>query len=114
MWPSFQKSWQDCLPDALSGGAGAILQIGDGAGDVLYGDDHAQLVRRVHADQRRVQLLRLGKAVLRIRVTFWYGSGSGDPYICLADPDPTPNPAQDPAIFVSDLQDGNKIFFFYF
>ncbi len=30
-------------------------------------------------------------------MTFWYSSGSGDP-------DPTP----DPAIFVSDLQEGKK------
>jgi hypothetical protein len=33
-------------------------------------------------------------------VTFWYGSGSADPYLWLTEPDP------DPAIFVSDLQDG--------
>jgi hypothetical protein len=30
-------------------------------------------------------------------VTFWYGSGSGDPYLW----------PMDPAIFISDLQDGN-------
>jgi hypothetical protein len=33
-------------------------------------------------------------------VTFWYGSGSADPYHCLTDPyqdsDPAPDPAQDP------------------
>jgi hypothetical protein len=33
-------------------------------------------------------------------VTFWYGSGSAGPsYLWLTDPDP--------AVFVSDLQDGN-------
>jgi hypothetical protein len=41
-------------------------------------------------------------------LTLWYGSGSGDPYLWLID--------SDPAIFVSDLQDGNnkKILFFGF
>ncbi len=43
-------------------------------------------------------------------VTFRYGSGSGDPYLWVMDP----NPAPDPAIFVSDVQDGNKFFFFGF
>ncbi len=33
-------------------------------------------------------------------VTFWYGTRSADPYLWLTDPDP--------AIFFSDLQDGNK------
>ncbi len=39
---------------------------------------------------------------------FWYGSrsGSADPYLWLIDPDADP----DPSIFVSDLQDINKIF----
>ncbi len=43
-------------------------------------------------------------------VTFWYGSGSADPYHWLKDPnsdpdpDPTPDTAQDSAIFVSNLQ----------
>jgi hypothetical protein len=36
-------------------------------------------------------------------VTFWYGFGSGDPYLWLMDPDPTPVPATDPGIFISDL-----------
>jgi hypothetical protein len=37
-------------------------------------------------------------------VTFWYESGSADPYLPpLTDSDPT----LDPAIFVSDPQDGN-------
>jgi hypothetical protein len=35
-----------------------------------------------------------------LRMKFWYGSGSADPYLLLMDPDP--------AIFVSDLQDVNK------
>ncbi len=43
-------------------------------------------------------------------VTFWYGSGCGsgssDPYLWLTDPDA--DPALDPALFVSDLQDANK------
>jgi hypothetical protein len=34
-------------------------------------------------------------------VTFWYGSGSADPYLCLTDPDP------DPTIFVRGLQGGS-------
>jgi hypothetical protein len=37
---------------------------------------------------------------------FWYRSGSADPYFRLTDPAPTPNSA----LFVSDLQDGKKIF----
>ncbi len=40
-------------------------------------------------------------------VTCWYGSGSTDPYHWPTDQDP----ALDPAIFVSDLQDGNEHFF---
>ncbi len=43
-------------------------------------------------------------------VTFWYGSGCGsgslDPCLRLTDP------ASDPALFVSDLQDANKKYFF--
>ncbi len=35
---------------------------------------------------------------------FWYGSGSSNTYLSLTDPDR----ALDPAIFVSDLQDGKK------
>ncbi len=50
-------------------------------------------------------------------MTYWYGSGSADPYLWLTDldsdptpdPDPTldldPNLTPDPGIFVSDLQD---------
>ncbi len=38
-------------------------------------------------------------------VTFWYGSGSANPYLWLADSDP------DPAIFVSDLQDVFSTYF---
>jgi len=37
--------------------------------------------------------------------TYWYGSGSVDPYLWLMDP--TLYPASGPAIFVSDLQDAN-------
>jgi hypothetical protein len=40
-------------------------------------------------------------------VTFWYGSGSSDPYLSPTDPDADPDPAQ----FVSDLQDTNHIIF---
>jgi hypothetical protein len=43
---------------------------------------------------------------------FLYVSGSADPYLLLMDPDPDADP--DPAIFVSDLQDVNKIFFVNF
>jgi hypothetical protein len=39
-------------------------------------------------------------------MTFRYGSGSSDPVRLLTDPDP------DPALFVSDLQDANKKYFF--
>jgi hypothetical protein len=42
---------------------------------------------------------------------FWYGSRSSDPYLCLTDPDA--DPAPDPALFASDLQDANKKFFFF-
>ncbi len=38
-------------------------------------------------------------------ITFWYGSGSGDPRLWLMDPDP--------AIFVVDLQDANKKLIFF-
>ncbi len=38
-------------------------------------------------------------------MTFWYGSGYADPCLWLMDPDP----AQDPAIFVIDLQDANSL-----
>ncbi len=38
-------------------------------------------------------------------VIFWNGYGSVDPYLWLTDPDPSLDP--DPAIFVTDLQDGN-------
>jgi hypothetical protein len=49
------------------------------------------------------------EAVLRIH--FWYGSGSADPYLGLMDPDADP----DPALFVSDIQGVNKsLFAFYF
>ncbi len=44
---------------------------------------------------------------------FWYGSGSGDPYLRLRDPDAD----LDPAVFVSDLQDVNifsQFFAYYF
>jgi hypothetical protein len=41
-------------------------------------------------------------------MTFWYESGSADPYLWLMDPDPDLAPDPDPAIFVSDLQDASK------
>jgi hypothetical protein len=43
-------------------------------------------------------------------VTFWYGSGSGsiDHYLLITDLAP------DFALFVSDLQNANKIFLFFF
>ncbi len=40
-------------------------------------------------------------------VTFWYGSESADPCLRQMDPDPAP----DPAIFVSELQDSKKPIF---
>ncbi len=40
-----------------------------------------------------------------VPVTFWVGSESADPYLLLTDPDPAP----DPALFTSDLQDAKKI-----
>jgi hypothetical protein len=45
-------------------------------------------------------------------VILWDGSGSADPYFLLKDPDP----ASDPAIFVSNFQDGalKKSFFAYY
>ncbi len=39
-----------------------------------------------------------------------YGSGSADPYLWLMDPDTDADP--DPAIFVTDLQDINKIAYY--
>jgi hypothetical protein len=47
--------------------------------------------------------IRIRINVLRIRNTGGSGSGSADPCIWLMDPDP------DPAIFLIDLQDANKI-----
>jgi hypothetical protein len=43
-------------------------------------------------------------------VTFWCGSGSPDPYLCLMDPDPI----SDPTTFFIDFKDAKKIFFSYF
>jgi len=43
-------------------------------------------------------------------VTFWWGSGSVDPYLLLSDPDLTP----DPAPFFSDFKDAKKLFFSIF
>jgi hypothetical protein len=43
-------------------------------------------------------------------MTFWYGSGSADPYRYIWLTDLTPAP--DPGIFVSDLQDDKKKNFF--
>jgi hypothetical protein len=43
-------------------------------------------------------------------VTFWYGSGSADPYHWLTGPDPDSDLAPDPAFFVSGWQDANKKF----
>jgi hypothetical protein len=43
--------------------------------------------------------------------TYCYGSVSADPYLWLTDPDSAPDAAPNPAIFVSDLQDGNKNYF---
>ncbi len=39
-------------------------------------------------------------------MTFWYGSGSADPYHGITDPDPDSDPDSHPdsATFVSDLQ----------
>jgi hypothetical protein len=43
-------------------------------------------------------------------VTFCNGSGSSDPYLWQTDPDA--DPALDPALFVNDLQDDHKKYFF--
>ncbi len=40
--------------------------------------------------------------------SFWYGSGSADLYLGLTDPESDP----DPAILVSDFQDGNFLITF--
>ncbi len=47
-------------------------------------------------------MLRIRDVLVRIRRS---GSVDPDPKLCLTDPDPIP--ALNPAIFVSDLQDGN-------
>jgi hypothetical protein len=52
-------------------------------------------------NQRFPYLFHILNPVLRMR--FWYGSGSADPYLWQTDPDPTPTLAPDPVIFVSDL-----------
>ncbi len=54
-----------------------------------------------------ISVLRIRDILVRIRirrcVPLTNGSGSADAYLQLTDPDP----ALDPSIFVSDLQDGN-------
>ncbi len=47
---------------------------------------------------------------------FWYGcrSGTSDPYLRLMDSAPDPDPAPDPALFISDHQDSNKKYFCLF
>jgi hypothetical protein len=45
-------------------------------------------------------------------VTFWYVSESGSAELYLYLTDPSPDPAQDPDPFVSNLQDANKNYFF--
>jgi hypothetical protein len=53
------------------------------------------------------------KAVLQMHdIFFWYGSGSGSADPCLYIMDPDPYSDLDPAIFVINLQDPNKNFFF--
>jgi hypothetical protein len=42
-------------------------------------------------------------------MTFWCGSGSADPYLCLTDPDPTPVTTPGPIPFFSDFKDAKKI-----
>ncbi len=42
-------------------------------------------------------------------MTFWYGSGSADPYLWLTDSDS--DPAPDPGIFVRDKMTTKNIFF---
>jgi hypothetical protein len=70
-------------------GGQADQDLGFGRGEM----DQGQLL---------LSVLRIREILLRIRVR----NGSTDPYLCLIDPDADP----DPAIFVSDLQDINKIF----
>ncbi len=42
-------------------------------------------------------------------MTFWWGSGSPDPYLRLMDPAPDPNSTPDPTSFFIDFKDANKI-----
>jgi hypothetical protein len=41
-------------------------------------------------------------------MTFWYGTGSADPCLCLMDPNPDADSDPDPTISVTDLQDASK------
>jgi hypothetical protein len=47
-------------------------------------------------------------------MTFWSGSGSGDPYLWLMDPAPDLDPTPDPTPFFSDFKGWKKIIFSYF
>ncbi len=67
-----------------------------------------QLERERHTGlfTARIGMLLKGKQQCSGSITFWGGSGSGDPCLWLMDPDPESDP--DPAIFVIDLQDASK------
>jgi hypothetical protein len=70
------------LTDAFRGRARPVFEVGDGAGDVLDGDDHAELVGRVHPDEGRVQFLRGQGNMQNVN---WILAGSyPDPAPCLA------------------------------
>ncbi len=63
----------------------------------------------VLGEQTRVETIQTGMSETvpdpeSFDTDFWYGSRSADPYHGLTDPDP--------ALFVSDLQDANKKYFF--
>jgi hypothetical protein len=47
-------------------------------------------------------------------MTFWCGSGSADPYLCLMDPASNPFLTLDSTPFFSDIKDAKKKFFIYF
>jgi hypothetical protein len=67
------------------------------------------LVQRHLVTPVTVMVMEPGEPVLRIR-DIWSGSRPADPCLWLMDLDQ--DPAQGPAIFVTDLQDANKKLFF--
>ncbi len=97
---SWHACWcgvQECVAGAGAGGEGG------GHGHPHQAHQEQEAARHCHL--HRGQVGHNSFEQCSGTVTFWYGFGSSDPYLWLMDQ----NPAPDPALFVSDLQDANKI-----